>query len=68
MRKSILWTFATVILSGSLWGQAQGQGAQAPAGSTGNTATGNAADAGKKTPEGKGEHHKHHHKHHHKKG
>ena len=62
MRKLILWTFASVVLSTSLWGQAQGQGTQAPP-----APSGPAVNAGKKTPEGKSEHHHHHHKHHHKK-
>jgi H+/Cl- antiporter ClcA len=58
MRRLALWTIATVVLSGSLWGQGQG----APTGQDGP-----AVNAGKKTPEGKGGHHHHHHKHHHKK-
>jgi hypothetical protein len=63
MRKMVLWIFATVVLSGCLWGQTQGQGTQAPAATAGTP-----VNATKKTPEGKGEqHHHHHHKHHHKK-
>jgi hypothetical protein len=62
MHKVVLWIFATVALSCSLWGQAQGQGTPAPAPSGGP-----AVNAGKKTPEGKSGKHHHHHKHHHKK-
>ena len=65
MRKMVLWILAAVILSSSLWGQAQGQGTQASAPAP---SAGPATNASKKTPEGKSEqHHHHHHKHHHKK-
>ena len=61
MRRLVLWTFVTAMLSTSLWAQTQGQASQAPA-----TSTGPPADSGKKHTEGKSGKH-HHKKHHHKK-